>query len=265
MLGTQLLTREAVEGVEPTSGDDPETSDCSTVRLQCATLTLLRSVAHSTLVRPQTEQAARHWREIVELIPRWFPIIVRPLLDTLPTSEHMNIFHRDRTFVELLTLPLLYDNVYVWINDVDDDPRVRCWIRVIDRWAASSIPNSAYDLSADLLSHCNRLYQAPPTDWGDDLPCAQRVAVVAICANWSSWSWNTYPLPVAGHWYAISRTLQALTALDITNARRVEKYINQIHTTVPTIQNRYPDLISALSPVVDVLEKLLDGLKASTA
>lgn len=220
---------------------DPPTSATSPLsHLQIATLRAIPILA----CRPHSGSISSN-----PLTPsiQWLQDLVEQPSGSLSNSADMDhLYVRDKIFVDILLSLESSSHRDTWLNSPQNHAYLQSWLCIVDRWLAPA-PESWDDLwsrvdelSIGSLVTCERLYLAAgSTDWGSDLACVQRVAVMAVWHLWYGRSRYSADAP-AEPARLIQRTLQVMTSLDIRNASdvvwclaRIPIYMRKVRTNVP--------------------------------
>lgn len=186
-------------------------------------------------------------------------------LSKFNSEDSKALYERDKAFIAtLLSLTPESSARESWLNDPTNDAYVRAWAHIVHWWL---IPRPSWlathsrigKLSVVSLLACTRLCQATAADWGDDLACVQRVAVVAVWREWDAW-YNREKVPEDSD--ALVERTRTIMELDAQSAVDVAWYIDDTRDSMESIQERdsaqaqqlqFPAVISALrQKVVDI-------------
>ncbi|TCD64206.1 hypothetical protein EIP91_004440 [Steccherinum ochraceum] len=178
------------------------------------------------------------------------PNVVTHPTQSLSKSESENfkaIYERDKAFIDtLLSLTPQSSDRESWLNDSVNDAYVRAWAHIVHRWLIPDPDDPVsrvHDFSLASLLACTKLCQATAADWGDDLACIQRVAVVAVWHEWFAWYWTD---KAPEDLDALVERTRIVMKLDARSAVGVGAYVSELRYYMTRIRKDYPSHVEGL-------------------
>ncbi|TCD63278.1 hypothetical protein EIP91_005768 [Steccherinum ochraceum] len=162
----------------------------------------------------------------------------RSLSNSQSVGHH--VYVRDKTFIDHIFAAMPHEKD-TWFNDVENDPTIRTWIHIIERWmiphdtGSSWAESRAQDLSVRSLLACQRVHDTTDTVWDSDLDHVQRVAVIAVWHEWKEWCNADRALYDPNT--LVVRTLDVL-GVAAYNASEVEWYLRDLQSLLRDVQRR---------------------------